>query len=91
MIKMPRFSLWFFIGLLQAVVGYFLVTDLSEGIMTLTMLLTLFFAIEGSAKVFLAFMMRPLPGWGWGFFSGFTFWLLAIIVWATGQELHYGY
>ncbi len=82
MIKMPGFSLWLFIGLLQAVVGYFLVADPLAGVMTLTMLLTLFFAIEGSAKVFLAFMMRPLARWGWVLFSGFTSLLLAIIVWA---------
>ena len=86
MINMPGFSLWFFIGLLQAVVGYFLLTDPSRGVITLTMLLTIFFAIEGSAKIFLAFMMRPLARWGSVFFSGFTSLLLAIIVWAGWPE-----
>jgi uncharacterized membrane protein HdeD (DUF308 family) len=54
--------------------------------MTLTILLTLFFAIEGGVKVYLAFMMRPLARWGWVFISGFTSLLLAIIVWAGWPE-----
>ena len=80
MINMPGFNLWFFIGLLQTVVGYLLVTEPSEGAMTLTMLLTVFFAMEGIAKISLAFMMRPLARWNWVMFSGATSLLLAIII-----------
>jgi len=80
MINMPGFNLWFFIGLLQAVIGYFLVTEPSEGAMTLTMLLTVFFALEGIAKISLAFMMRPLARWNWVLFGGATSLLLAIII-----------
>ncbi|RKZ64069.1 MAG: HdeD family acid-resistance protein, partial [Gammaproteobacteria bacterium] len=80
MINMPGFNLWFFIGLLQAGIGYFLVTEPSEGAMTLTMLLTVFFAMEGIAKISLAFMMRPLARWNWVMFSGATSLLLAIII-----------
>lgn len=82
MIKMPGVSLWLFIGLLQAVAGYFLVANPKGGVMTLTMLLTLFFALEGITKIFLSLMMRPLARWGWVFFSGFTALFLAIMVWA---------
>jgi len=80
MINMPGFNLWFLIGLLQTVIGYFLVTEPSEGAMTLTMLLTIFFAIEGIAKISLAFMMRPLARWNWVLFGGATSLLLAIII-----------
>jgi uncharacterized membrane protein HdeD (DUF308 family) len=86
MIKMPGFGLWLFIGLLQVVIGYFLVADTTEGVMTLTLLLTLFFALEGIAKIYLAFMMRPLAQWGWILFSGFTALLLAIVVWVGWPE-----
>ena len=82
MINMPGVSLWLFIGLLQAGVGYFLVADPTDGVMTLTMLLTIFFALEGITEIFLSLMMRPLARWGWVFFSGSTSLLLAIIVWA---------
>lgn len=86
MIKMPGFGLWLFIGLLQVVIGYFLVADTTEGVMTLTLLLTLFFALEGIAKIYLAFMMRPLAQWGWMLFSGFTALLVAIVVWVGWPE-----
>lgn len=81
MMDMPGFGLWLFIGLIQALIGYALVMDPFKGAMTLTMLLTLFFAIEGLAKMYLAFMMRPLARWHWIAFSGFTSLLLAIVIW----------
>lgn len=54
--------------------------------MTITMLVTLFFAMDGIAKIYLAFMIRPLARWGWVFFSGFTSLFLAIIVWIGWPE-----
>lgn len=85
-INMPGFSLWFFIGLLQAVIGYFLVAEPAQGSLTLTMLLTVFFAMEGSAKIYLALMMRPLARWDWVLFSGITALFLAIVVWIGWPE-----
>lgn len=88
-INMPGFGLWFLIGGLQAVIGYFLVTEPAQGSLTLTLFLMLFFALEGISKIYLAFMMRPLAHWGWVCFSGITAVFLAIVVWAgwpgTGQ------
>ena len=81
-LNMPGFSLWFFIGLLQAAIGYFLVSEPAQGSLTLTMLITLFFAMEGIAKIYFAFMMRPLAHWGWVLFSGLTALILAVVVWA---------
>ncbi|MDD5275641.1 MAG: HdeD family acid-resistance protein [Methylovulum sp.] len=80
---MPGFSLWLFTGLLQVVIGYFLVSEPSEGIMTLTMLLTVLFAIEGIVKTYLAFMMRPLARWSRMLLSGITSLLLAIVICAS--------
>ena len=80
-INMPGFSLWFIIGLLQTFIGYFLVTEPAQGSLTITLLVTLFFAIEGLTKIYFALMMRPLSQWGWVFFSGITALFLAIVVW----------
>lgn len=79
--NMPGVSIWFIIGLLQIVVGYILVTEPVQGSLTITMMLTLFFAVEGLAKIYFALMMRPLSQWGWVFFSGMTALFLAIVVW----------
>lgn len=80
--NMPGFGLWLFSGILQIIIGYFLVADPMEGRMTLTLLLSVFFAMDGLAKVSLAIMLRPLARWGWMIFSGLTSLFLAILVWA---------
>lgn len=88
-ISMPGFSLWFLIGALQAVVGYFLITEPLHGSLTLTLLFTLFFAIEGLIKMFIAMMMRPLPHWVSMFFTGITALCLAIAVWLGWPDTGY--
>lgn len=80
--NMPGFGLWFFMGILQAVIGYFFLKEPGQGSLTLTLVVTVFFALEGLAKIYLAFMMRPIAHWGRILFSGITALLLAIVVWA---------
>lgn len=79
--KMPGFSGWVFLGGLQMIIGYYLVAYPSLGVMTLTILFIMLFAMEGIGKIILSIGMRPLENWGWVFFSGFTSLLLATVVW----------
>jgi uncharacterized membrane protein HdeD (DUF308 family) len=79
--RMPGFGLWLFMGILQLVIGYLFLAQPLQGIMTLTMLMALFFALEGIAKISIAFMMRPLAHWGFVLFSGLTALILAMVVW----------
>jgi uncharacterized membrane protein HdeD (DUF308 family) len=79
--RMPGFGLWLFMGILQFVIGYLFLAQPLEGIMTLTALMTLFFALEGVAKISFALMMRPLAHWGFVLFSGLTALILALIIW----------
>jgi uncharacterized membrane protein HdeD (DUF308 family) len=76
----PGFGLWLTLGVLQIVVGYLLIADPIAGVMTLTMMMTLFFVCEGIIKVYLAFMMKPLPHWHFVLFSGATALLFALII-----------
>jgi uncharacterized membrane protein HdeD (DUF308 family) len=85
-VNMPGFGWWLFIGILQVVVGYLFIAKPMAGALTLTMLLTLFFAMEGVAKISLALMMRPLTNWGFMLFSGATALLFAIIIWLSWSE-----
>jgi uncharacterized membrane protein HdeD (DUF308 family) len=84
--EMPGFGLWLFMGILQVVVGYLFITKPVAGVLTLTMLMTLFFALEGIAKISLAFMMRPLANWGFILFSGITALVFALIIWIGWPE-----
>jgi uncharacterized membrane protein HdeD (DUF308 family) len=79
--RMPGFGLWLFMGILQFVIGYLFLSQPLEGILTLTLLMTLFFALEAVAKISFAIMMRPLAHWGYVLFSGLTALILALVVW----------
>lgn len=86
---MPGFGLWLFIGILQAVLGYLFIVRPASGVLTLTMLITLYFALEGIAKISLAFRMRPLPSWGMILFNGITalvFALIVVIAWPETSQ-----
>ena len=79
--RMPGFGLWLFMGILQFVIGFLFLAQPLKGILTLTMLMALFFALEGIAKISFAFMMRPMAHWGFVLFSGLTALILAGVVW----------
>ncbi|MGJ0516625.1 MAG: HdeD family acid-resistance protein [Methylomicrobium sp.] len=83
---MPGFGSWLFMGILQAVVGYLFIAQPAAGVFTLTILITLFFVLEGMAKISLAFMMRPLPNWGLILFSGITALVFAFIIAISWSE-----
>jgi uncharacterized membrane protein HdeD (DUF308 family) len=82
---MPGFGLWLGLGILQVFVGYLLIADPVAGVLTLTMMMTLFFAFEGIIKIYLALKMRPLPHWNFVLFSGVSaliFALLILVFWS---------
>ncbi|MCX7089543.1 MAG: DUF308 domain-containing protein [Methylococcales bacterium] len=78
---MPGFGLWLFIGVIQAILGYWFIAQPISGIFTVTLLMTLFFAFEGMAKISLALMMRPLANWGFILFSGCTALIFSLVIW----------
>jgi len=84
--NMPGFGWWLFMGVLQVLVGLLFITKPVAGALTLTMLMTMFFALEGVAKISLALMMRPLANWGFILFSGTTALAFALIIWFSWSE-----
>jgi len=84
--NMPGFSGWLFMGVLQVIIGLLFITKPVAGALTLTMLVTVFFALEGLAKISLALMMRPLANWGFILFSGITALVFALIIWFSWSE-----
>ena len=53
------------------------------GRLTLTLLLIVFFMIEGISKVIFSLTIRPFPNWGWVLASGIVGILLALYIWAN--------
>jgi uncharacterized membrane protein HdeD (DUF308 family) len=79
----PGFAWSFLAAVLAIVLGVILIVRPLAGILTLTMVLVAFFAIEGIASIVGAVEHRQhLRSWGWVLFSGIIDLLLAYLIWA---------
>ncbi len=77
----PGFLLSLLTTALYLVIGILLITHPVTGVFTLTILLTIFFGIEGFAQIAVGLHYRPHRAWGWRLFSGIISLLLAFIIW----------
>jgi uncharacterized membrane protein HdeD (DUF308 family) len=85
--KTSGFGSWLGLGILQLVVGFLLIADPIAGVLTLTMMMALFFAVEGAIKIYIALQMRPLPHWEYVLFSGITAVVLALVMVAFWSDI----
>ena len=79
----PHFWLQLISVALFIVVGALFLRNPGESLLTLTLLLIVFFLIEGISKVIFALTIRPFPNWGWVLVSGIIGILLAFYLWAS--------
>jgi uncharacterized membrane protein HdeD (DUF308 family) len=79
----PHFWLQLISVALFIVVGALFLRNPGEGLITLTLLLIVFFLIEGISKVIFALTIRPFPNWGWVLASGIVGIVLAFYLWAS--------
>jgi len=94
--NVPNFWLQLVSVVLSIIVGVLFLRRPGEAVVTLTLLLIVFFMVEGFAKLIFSLTIRPLPNWGWVFASGIigillSFYLLANVttaaVWLLGVLL----
>ena len=76
----PGFMLSVLTGLVAIGLGALLIAKPLEGVLTLTILLSSFFFIEGILKIFLALEWRLYRNWGWMLFSGVISLVMAGII-----------
>ena len=81
--QVPHFWLQLISVALFIVVGALFLRNPGESLLTLTLLLIVFFLIEGISKVIFALTIRPFPNWGWVLVSGIVGILLAFYLWAS--------
>ena len=74
-------SLAFLSGGLSILCGAILLARPLFGLSVLTMLLVVYFLVDGIGKIFLAFKIKPESGWGWVLFGGIITTLLALLIW----------
>lgn len=81
--QVPHFWLQLISVILAILIGFLFLRDPTQGLMTLALLLIIFFMMEGISKVVFALTIRPFPNWGWVLASGLVGILLALILWAS--------
>jgi uncharacterized membrane protein HdeD (DUF308 family) len=79
----PHFSMQLVSAILGVLVGFLLLSHPGEGLFALTLLLIVFFFVEGVAKIIFSLTVRPLPNWGWVLASGLVAVLLAAYLWSS--------
>lgn len=74
-------ALAFLWGLLVAVAGFYILTNPTLGLASLTMVLAVMFFAGGLTQIVVAFKMKPVSGWGWMLTGGIVTVLLAFMIW----------
>jgi uncharacterized membrane protein HdeD (DUF308 family) len=69
------------IGLLGVVAGLLMVFRPMVGLVTMTMLLAIYFLVDGISEIIAAFRIKPDQGWGWVLFNGIIAVLLGFMIW----------
>ena len=81
--KVPHFWLQLVSVVLAVLVGLLVLRDPAQALLTISLLLIVYFMIEGISKVVFALTLRPFPNWGWLLASGAVGVLLSLILWAN--------
>jgi len=72
----------FFCGLVTLACGVLMMVRPIIGLTALTLLLAIYFLVEGFFQIILAFNWKPLKGWGWTLFSGITSLALGYLIYS---------
>ena len=76
----PHFWLQLISVILAVVVGFLFLRDPGQGMATISLLLVVFFMVEGMSKVVFALTIRPFPNWGWVLASGLVGIALSLVL-----------
>jgi len=79
----PHFLLQLISVVLSVIVGVLFIRHPGEGLLAITLLLIVFFMVEGISKLVFALTIRPFPNWGWVLVSGVIGILLSLVLWAN--------
>ncbi len=80
--QVPHFWLQLISVALGVLIGLLFLRDPAQGLLTLTLLLIVFFMIEGISKVIFALTIRPMPNWIWVLASGLAGIVLSVLLWS---------
>ena len=81
--EVPFFWMELISAVLAIVIGVLLLRHTDAGMLFFSVLFLIYFMIEGIAKTIFAFIIRPIPNWGWVLVSGLLGIVLALYLWAN--------
>lgn len=81
--NVPHFWLQLISAVLAVLIGVLLLRSPESSLLVMTMLLIVYFMVEGIAKVIFALTIRPFPNWGWVLASGLVGIILSFVLWAN--------
>ena len=76
--NVPHFWLQLVSVVLAVIIGFLFVRDPGQALLTVTLLLIVFFMVEGISKIIFSLTIRPFPNWGWVLASGVIGVLLSV-------------
>src|SRR6476620_495727 len=79
--EVPYFWLELISAVLAIVIGLLLLRHTDAGLLFFSVLLIVYFMIEGIVKTIFALSIRPFPNWGWVLASGLIGIALALYLW----------
>ena len=69
------------IGVLGVAAGLIMIFRPLVGLVTMTMLLAIYFLVDGISEIIAAFKIKPDQGWGWVLFNGIIAVVLGLMIW----------
>ncbi len=81
--QVPHYWLQLISVILAVLIGFLFLREPEQGLVTITLLLIVFFMIEGISKVVFALTIRPFPNWGWVLASGLVGIVLSVLLWIS--------
>jgi uncharacterized membrane protein HdeD (DUF308 family) len=69
------------IGLLGVAAGLLMIFRPMVGLLSMTMLIAIYFLVDGISEIIAAFKIKPDQGWGWVLFNGIIAVLLGLMIW----------
>jgi uncharacterized membrane protein HdeD (DUF308 family) len=81
--EVPYFWLELISAVLAIVIGMLLLRHTDAGLLFFSVLLVVYFMVEGIVKTIFALTIRPFPNWGWVLASGLIGIALSVYLWAN--------
>lgn len=69
------------IGVLGVAAGLLMIFRPLVGLVTMTMLIAIYFLVDGISEIIAAFKIKPDQGWGWVLFNGIIAVALGLMIW----------